>query len=106
VIVHQLWTVFVITYKSNLWAIFSLTNNVLGYIVGDFFDKRTWSACFHHTRAWFLQHARVRINPLRNPGADPTIASYNDSAVKINNAASSLLNFDNKDKFFYFEKTL
>jgi hypothetical protein len=40
------------------------------------------------------------------PGADPTIASYNASAVKIYNAACSLVRFENKNIFFYREKRL
>jgi hypothetical protein len=35
-----------------------------------------------------------------NHGANPTIASYNASAVKIYNAASSLVRFE----VFYYEK--
>jgi hypothetical protein len=35
-------------------------------------------------------------------GANPTIASYNTSAVKIYNATSSLVRFENKK--MYFEK--
>jgi hypothetical protein len=34
-------------------------------------------------------------------GANPTIASYNASAVNINDATSSLVRFENK-KIFYF----
>jgi hypothetical protein len=34
----------------------------------------------------------------QNPGANPTIVSFN--------AASSLVRFENKIVFFYFEKTL
>jgi hypothetical protein len=40
------------------------------------------------------------------PGANPTIVSYNASAAKIYNAKSSLLRFENKNIFFYYEKTL
>jgi hypothetical protein len=39
-------------------------------------------------------------------GANPTIASYNASVVKTYNAMSSLVRFENKNDFFYFEKTL
>jgi hypothetical protein len=39
-------------------------------------------------------------------GANPTIVSYNANAVKIYNAASSLVRFENKNIFYYFEKTL
>jgi hypothetical protein len=31
-----------------------------------------------------------------NPGANPTIVSYNSSAVKIYNATGSLVHFENK----------
>jgi hypothetical protein len=41
-----------------------------------------------------------------NPGANPTIASYNASAVKIYNASGSLARFENRNIFFYFEKML
>jgi hypothetical protein len=39
-------------------------------------------------------------------GSNPTIASYNASAVKIYSATSSLVRFENKNIFFYFKKTL
>jgi hypothetical protein len=39
-------------------------------------------------------------------GANPTIASYNASAVKIYNATSSLVRFANKNIFLCIEKTL
>jgi hypothetical protein len=35
------------------------------------------------------------------PGANPTIASYNASAVKIYNATGSLARFENKIIIFY-----
>jgi hypothetical protein len=35
----------------------------------------------------------------RTPGADPTIASYNASAVKIYNATSSIVRFEDKILF-------
>jgi hypothetical protein len=38
------------------------------------------------------------------PGANPTIASYNASAVKIYTTTSSLVRFENKNVFFYYEK--
>jgi hypothetical protein len=41
-----------------------------------------------------------------NLGANPTIASYNASAVKIYNATSSLVRFGSKNFFVYFEKML
>jgi hypothetical protein len=37
-------------------------------------------------------------------GAIPTIVSYNASAVKIYNVMSSLVRFENKNIFSYFEK--
>jgi hypothetical protein len=37
-------------------------------------------------------------------GANPTICIYNASVVKIQNATSSLVHFENKNTFFYFEK--
>jgi hypothetical protein len=36
---------------------------------------------------------------LRPPGANPTIVSYNASAVKIYNATSNLVRFENKNCF-------
>jgi hypothetical protein len=36
----------------------------------------------------------------------PQSLDYNASAVKMNNAASSLVRFENKNIFFYLEKTL
>jgi hypothetical protein len=35
---------------------------------------------------------------------NPTIVSYNASAAKIYNTTSSLVRFENKSIFFYFEK--
>jgi hypothetical protein len=40
----------------------------------------------------------------RRPGANPTIVSYNASAVKIYNATGSLVRFENKNIFFWLEK--
>jgi hypothetical protein len=37
-------------------------------------------------------------------GANPTIASYNASAVKIYNAMCGLVRFENKTILFYYEK--
>jgi hypothetical protein len=37
---------------------------------------------------------------------NPTITSYNASAAKSYNAKSSLVRFENKNIFLYFEKTL
>jgi hypothetical protein len=39
-----------------------------------------------------------------HPGPNPTIASYSASVVKIYNSTSSLVRFENKNIFFYFEK--
>jgi hypothetical protein len=39
-------------------------------------------------------------------GANPTIVSHNASAVKIYNAASSLVRFENKKKHSTVKKTL
>jgi hypothetical protein len=39
-------------------------------------------------------------------GSNPTTVSYNASAGKIYKTASSLVRFENKNVFFYFEKTL
>jgi hypothetical protein len=44
------------------------------------------------------------IAQLPSPGPNPTIVSYNASVVKIYNATSSLVRFENKNIFFYFEK--
>jgi hypothetical protein len=38
--------------------------------------------------------------------ANPTIASYNASAVKIHNASSSLVRFENKNIFFCLKNAL
>jgi hypothetical protein len=40
------------------------------------------------------------------PGADPSIVSYNASAVKIYNTIISLVCFENKINFYKLEKTL
>jgi hypothetical protein len=41
---------------------------------------------------------------LPESGANPTTASYNASAVQTYNATSSLVRFENKNIFFYYEK--
>jgi hypothetical protein len=41
-----------------------------------------------------------------DPGANPTIASYNARAVKIYNATNSLVPFENRNHFLKFEETL
>jgi hypothetical protein len=38
------------------------------------------------------------------PGANPTILSYNASVEKIYNTTSSLVRFENKNIFLYFDK--
>jgi hypothetical protein len=55
-----------------------------------------------------MEQLENRLTPgiLLEPGANPTIASYNASAVKIYDATSSLVRFENKNIFLYFEKTL
>jgi hypothetical protein len=47
-----------------------------------------------NTRLLFIAFTRT--------GANPTIASHNASAVKINNATSSLERFVSKNIYFYF----
>jgi hypothetical protein len=37
-------------------------------------------------------------------GADPTIVSYNASVVKISIGMGSLVRFESKNIFFYYEK--
>jgi hypothetical protein len=39
-------------------------------------------------------------------GTNPTIVSYNASAVNIYNTTSSLVHFENRNIFFCFKKTL
>jgi hypothetical protein len=39
-----------------------------------------------------------------NAGVNPTIGSYNASSVKMYNATSSLVRFENKNLFRYFKK--
>jgi hypothetical protein len=38
------------------------------------------------------------------PDAIPTVVSYNASTIKIYNATSSLVRFENKKVFFHFER--
>jgi hypothetical protein len=39
------------------------------------------------------------------PGANPTIVSYNARVLKMYNAMSSLLRFENENIYFCFEKS-
>jgi hypothetical protein len=50
----------------------------------------------------FIRKGKIFLSP----GATPTIVSYNASAGKIYNATSTLVRFENKNSFFFFEKTL
>jgi hypothetical protein len=47
---------------------------------------------------------RFRYTRKKRPGANPTIASYNASAVNFYNATGSLARFETKIMFFFFEK--
>jgi hypothetical protein len=58
------------------------------------------------TLAVTVQVALVRFVSLFDPGANPAIGSYNASTVKICYATSSLVRLENKNIFFYIEKTL
>jgi hypothetical protein len=42
---------------------------------------------------------------LLEAGANPTIASYNASVVKIHNAMGSPARFENENIFFFFKKS-
>jgi hypothetical protein len=46
----------------------------------------------------------MHVLNIEESGSNPTIASSNASAVKIYNAKSSLVHFEMKNIFFYFEK--
>jgi hypothetical protein len=50
-----------------------------------------------------FQH-RIWIDRVEAPRADPTILSFNASAVKSYNATSNLMHFENSKIFFYLEK--
>jgi hypothetical protein len=52
---------------------------------------------------YVVEHAVYICNYIGKPAANPTIVSYNASAVRIYNATSSLVRFE-KNVFFYFEK--
>jgi hypothetical protein len=76
---------------------------------------RAWTSVFPFGKVFPFTHARatnqcccccactfvgtwyVRLAP----GPNPTIVSYNASAVKVYNAKSSLVRFENKNIFFY-----
>jgi hypothetical protein len=98
-----------------------LHKNVFGHISGDFFHKRIWSPWVRRQdtvassrtmaaleRDDFEEETRIRssigfglsLGPLLSTGANPTIASYNASAVKIYNTASNLVRFESKNNFF------
>jgi hypothetical protein len=50
---------------------------------------------------WTIADTKKYVNTTR---ANPTIASYNASAVKISNATSRLVRFENKDISIYLKK--
>jgi hypothetical protein len=52
----------------------------------------------------FLVRKYTIWQPCCTTGANPTIVCYNDGVVKICNATSSLLHFDNKNIFIYSKK--
>jgi hypothetical protein len=53
----------------------------------------------------YVRFTAMALQPMivgLDPGANPTIASYNDSVVKFYNATGSLARFENKNIIFYF----
>jgi hypothetical protein len=46
------------------------------------------------------------LKTLSDPGSNLTSLSYNASVVKISNASSSQVRFENKNIFFYLVKML
>jgi hypothetical protein len=44
-----------------------------------------------------IKYKYIHSNGVSQPGANPTIASYNGGVVKIYNAASILVHFENKN---------
>jgi hypothetical protein len=50
------------------------------------------------------KHSRKFKSRGLGPGANPTIVSYNAGAVKIYYYYNSLVRFENKNIFFFFEK--
>jgi hypothetical protein len=57
------------------------------------------------TKALFKTEGNIFVSK-NTAGANPTIASYNASAVKSYSATNSLVRFKNTNIFFYFEKPL
>jgi hypothetical protein len=81
-------------------------------------NLKTWNGIGCCTEGNFFRNKRPRLILYMCPngawwsglhtdsGANPTIVSYNASAVKTYNATSSLLRFESRNSLFYLEKTL
>jgi hypothetical protein len=60
-----------------------------------------WQNQLTSSASQFAIYTKIVTN---KPGSYPTIASYNASAVKIYNASSSPLRFENKNIFSFTKK--
>jgi hypothetical protein len=52
----------------------------------------------------YCPRLKITQRKFTQSGANPTVVIYNASAVKIHNATSSLVRFENKNILFYHEK--
>jgi hypothetical protein len=83
------------------------------FVLEEFLRKKYYNVQFLHKNFlgenfachFYTNKFKSAWLPISIPGADPTTASYNASAVKIYNATISLVLFWSKIIFFNFEKT-
>jgi hypothetical protein len=83
------------------------------YLAEKYFRRENFFALFCRLSLSIIVHSVRQIffplmyflSPLNSSGANPTIASYNPSAVKNYNAKSSQVRFENKIILFYYEKS-
>jgi hypothetical protein len=85
---------------NNTYTILVGIQNKRTYCDRDFCGNKNSVQYF---TSFYLKKALAAVGAVI-AGANPTIVSYNASAVKIYSATSSLVRFENKSILIYFEK--